>query len=101
MASTGSVSAWDEALLIAMIQSRSRSSRGRKTSRSRSSKSARRWTIPRRVTRPRSHRHAGVPYPGANTAIWTYDEMLLTLDSPEIGEFKKACARNKGLAVSS
>ncbi|WP_142297046.1 formamidase, partial [Klebsiella pneumoniae] len=28
------------------------------------------------------------------TKIWTYDEMLLTLDSPEIGQFKEACIRN-------
>lgn len=27
---------------------------------------------------------------GLNTAIWTYDEMLLTIDSPEIGRFKQA-----------
>ncbi|MCP6756785.1 formamidase, partial [Klebsiella pneumoniae] len=31
---------------------------------------------------------------GLNTKIWTYDEMLLTLDSPEIGQFKEACIRN-------
>ena len=32
---------------------------------------------------------------GLNTAIWTYDEMLLTIDSPEVGRFKEACKENK------
>lgn len=38
---------------------------------------------------------------GLNTAIWTYDEMLLTIDSPEVGRFKEACKENKVWGVFS
>ncbi|MCZ9310188.1 formamidase [Corynebacterium uberis] len=31
---------------------------------------------------------------GLNTAIWSYDEMLLGLDSPEVGRYKQACKDN-------
>lgn len=38
---------------------------------------------------------------GLNTAIWTYDEMLLTIDSPEVDRFKKACRDNDVWGVFS
>ena len=102
MGSTGSVSSWDEALLVAMIQ----------------------YPVPvitgpediavqvKQICKAIDNTKAGYPgldlivmpeysTQGLNTAIWTYDEMLLTIDSPEIGEFKKACIRNKVWGVFS
>ena len=38
---------------------------------------------------------------GLNTQIWTYDEMLLRIDSPEIGRFKQACKDNDVWGVFS
>lgn len=38
---------------------------------------------------------------GLNTAIWTYDEMLLRIDSPEIDRFRKACRDNDVWGVFS
>ena len=37
----------------------------------------------------------------AGILIWTYDEMLLTIDSPEVGRFKEACKENKVWGVFS
>jgi formamidase len=94
MASTGSVSAWDEALLTAMVQ----------------------YPVPvitgpddiqtqvDQICRTVASTKAGYPdldlivFPeystqGVNTKIWSYDEMLLTVDSPGIGRFKGACSR--------
>ena len=95
MASTGSVSAWDEALLTAMVQ----------------------YPVPV-ITGPEdiqiqvdkictclANTKAGYPdldlivFPeystqGLNTKIWTYDEMLLRIDSPEIDRFRQACKEN-------
>ncbi|HTT80288.1 MAG TPA: nitrilase-related carbon-nitrogen hydrolase, partial [Stellaceae bacterium] len=102
MASTGSVSAWEEALLVAMIQ----------------------YPVPvitgpqdiatqvRQICKAVDSTKAGYPdldlivFPeystqGLNTAIWSYDEMLLTVESPEIGAFKAACKRNKVWGVFS
>jgi len=95
MASTGSVSAWEEALLVAMIQ----------------------YPVPvikgpediqvqvDQIRKALASTKAGYPdldlivFPeystqGLNTSIWTYDEMLLTIDSPENGQFKQACIVN-------
>lgn len=38
---------------------------------------------------------------GLNTNIWTYDEMLLAIDSPEVGRFKAACREVKLWGVFS
>lgn len=92
MGSTGSVSSWEEALLVAAIQ----------------------YPVPvvngpediqvnvDRICKAVASTKAGYPgldlivFPeystqGLNTAIWSYDEMLLSLDSPEVGKFKQAC----------
>ncbi len=92
MGSTGSVSSWEEALLVAAIQ----------------------YPVPvvnglediqvnvDRICKAVAATKAGYPgldlivFPeystqGLNTAIWSYDEMLLSLDSPEVGQYKKAC----------
>ena len=92
MGSTGSVSSWEEALLLAAIQ----------------------YPVPvvngpediqvnvDRICKAVASTNAGYPgldlieFPeystqGLNTAIWSYDEMLLSLDSPEVGQFKQAC----------
>ncbi|WP_228903130.1 nitrilase-related carbon-nitrogen hydrolase [Photorhabdus bodei] len=95
MGSTGSVSAWDEALLIAAIQ----------------------YPVPiikgpediqvqvQQICKTIDSTKAGYPdldfivFPeysaqGLNTKIWTYDEMLLSLDGPEVDCFRRACIRN-------
>ena len=102
MGSTGSVSSWEEALLVAMIQ----------------------YPVPvikgpediqvqvDQICKTVDSTKAGYPgldlivFPeystqGLNTAIWTYDEMLLTLESPEISKFKEACVRNDVWGVFS
>ena len=38
---------------------------------------------------------------GLNTKIWTYDEMLLRIDSPEIDRFRQACKENDVWGVFS
>ncbi|OCQ51965.1 Formamidase [Photorhabdus australis subsp. thailandensis] len=95
MGSTGSVSAWDEALLIAAIQ----------------------YPVPiikgpediqvqvQQICKTMDSTKAGYPdldiivFPeystqGLNTKIWTYDEMLLLLGGPEVDCFRSACIRN-------
>ena len=102
MASTGSVSAWDEALLTAMVQ----------------------YPVPvitgpddiqtqvDQICRTVASTKAGYPdldlivFPeystqGLNTAIWSYDEMLLSIDSPEIDRFRAACQTNRVWGVFS
>jgi formamidase len=96
MGSTGSVSAWDEALLVALIQYPVPIVSG----------PADIQTQVSQICRTVDNTKAGYPdldlivFPeystqGLNTAIWSYDEMLLTVDSPEIGQFKAACKRNR------
>ncbi|HIC9043767.1 TPA: nitrilase-related carbon-nitrogen hydrolase, partial [Enterobacter asburiae] len=95
MGSTGSVSSWDEALLIAAIQYPVPVIKGPEDIQIQVDK----------ICKAVDSTKAGYPgldvivFPeystqGLNTKIWTYDEMLLTLDSPEIGQFKEACIRN-------
>lgn len=92
MGSTGSVSSWEEALLVAAIQ----------------------YPVPvvsgpgdiqvnvDRICKAVAATKAGYPgldlivFPeystqGLNTAIWSYDEMLLSLDSPQVGQYRQAC----------
>ena len=102
MASTGSVSAWDEALLVAMIQYPVPVISGPEDIQ----------TQVRQICRAVDSTKAGYPdldlivFPeystqGLNTTIWTYDEMLLTIGSPEIAAFKDACKRNNVWGVFS
>ena len=84
MASTGSVSAWDEALLTAMIQYPVPVIKGPEDIQ----------TQVEQICKCVASTKAGYPdldlivFPeystqGLNTKIWTYDEMLLRIDSPE------------------
>jgi formamidase len=102
MGSTGSVSAWEEALLVAMIQYPAPVISGPEDIQ----------VQVRQICNAVDSTKAGYPdldlivFPeystqGLNTAIWSYDEMLLTLESPEIGEFKEACRRNRVWGVFS
>ena len=95
MASTGSVSSWDESLLVAMIQYPVPVIKGPEDIQ----------TQVDQICKAVASTKAGYPEAdlivmpeystqGLNTAIWTYDEMLLTIDSPEIGRFKQACKEN-------
>lgn len=38
---------------------------------------------------------------GLNTAIWSYDEFLIAVDSPEVDQFRKACKDNDVWGVFS
>ena len=102
MASTGSVSAWEEALLTAMIQYPVPVIKGPEDIQ----------TQVDQICKCVATTKAGYPdldlivFPeystqGLNTQIWTYDEMLLRIDSPEIGRFKQACIDNKVWGVFS
>ena len=95
MASTGSVSSWDESLLVAMIQYPVPVIKGPEDIQ----------TQVDQICKAVASTKAGYPEAdlivmpeystqGLNTAIWTYDEMLLTIDSPEIGRFKQAYKDN-------
>ena len=102
MGSTGSVSSWEESLLVAAIQ----------------------YPVPvvtgpadikvnvEKICKAVANTKAGYPgldlivFPeystqGLNTSIWSYDEMLLTLDSPEVGCFKEACKKSQVWGVFS
>ena len=102
MASTGSVSSWDESLLIAMIQYPVPVIKGPEDIQ----------TQVDQICKAVATTKAGYPEAdlivmpeystqGLNTSIWTYDEMLLTIDSPEIGRFKQACKENDVWGVFS
>ena len=102
MASTGSVSSWDESLLVAMIQYPVPVIKGPEDIQ----------TQVDQICKAVATTKAGYPEAdlivmpeystqGLNTAIWTYDEMLLTIDSPEIGRFKQACKENDVWGVFS
>lgn len=93
MGSTGSVSAWEEALLVALIQYPVPVIKGPEDIQ----------TQVDQICRAVDSTKAGYPdldlivFPeystqGLNTAIWTYDEMLLTLESEEISRFKRLAA---------
>ena len=95
MASTGSVSSWEESLLVAMIQYPVPVIKG----------PADIQTQVDQICKAVASTKAGYPEAdlivmpeystqGLNTAIWTYDEMLLRIDSPEIDRFKQACKEN-------
>ena len=102
MASTGSVSSWDESLLVAMIQYPVPVIKG----------PADIQTQVDQICKAVASTKAGYPEAdlivmpeystqGLNTAIWTYDEMLLRIDSPEIDRFKQACKENDVWGVFS
>ena len=102
MASTGSVSSWAESLLVAMIQYPVPIIKGPQDIQ----------TQVKQICKAVDNTKAGYPgldlivlpeysTQGLNTKIWTYDEILLTIDSPEIDEFRKACVRNKIWGVFS
>ena len=102
MASTGSVSSWDESLLVAMIQYPVPVIKGPEDIQ----------TQVDQICKAVASTKAGYPEAdlivmpeystqGLNTAIWAYDEMLLTIDSPEIGRFKQACKENDVWGVFS
>ncbi|KTD70778.1 formamidase [Legionella tucsonensis] len=102
MGSTGSVSSWDGALLTALIQYPAPVIHGPQDIQ----------TQVKLICRTVDNTKAGYPgldlilFPeystqGLNTKIWTYDEMLLTLDSPEIDQFRDACRRNSVWGVFS
>lgn len=102
MGSTGSVSSWSESLLVAMIQYPVPVITG----------PADIQTQVKQICKAVDSTKAGYPgldlivmpeysTQGLNTKIWTYDEMLLTVDSPEIDQFKAACVRNKVWGVFS
>jgi len=102
MASTGSVSSWDESLLVAMIQYPVPVIKG----------PADIQTQVDQICKAVASTKAGYPEAdlivmpeystqGLNTAIWTYDEMLLRIDSPEIDRFKQACKDNDVWGVFS
>ena len=102
MASTGSVSAWEEALLVAMIQYPVPAISGPEDIQ----------TQVDQICKAVASTKAGYPdldlivmpeysTQGLNTSIWSYDEMLLTIDSPEVGQFKQACIDNKVWGVFS
>ena len=95
MASTGSVSSWSESLLVAMIQYPVPVIKGPQDIQ----------TQVKQICKAVDNTKAGYPgldlivmpeysTQGLNTKIWTYDEMLLTVDSPEIDEFRKHCLLN-------
>ncbi len=102
MGSTGSVSSWSEALLVAMIQYPVPVISGPEDIQ----------TQVKQICKAVDNTKAGYPgldlivmpeysTQGLNTRIWTYDEMLLTVDSPEIDQFRDACVRNKVWGVFS
>ena len=102
MASTGSVSSWEESLLVAMIQYPVPVIKGPEDIQ----------TQVDQICKAVASTKAGYPdadlivmpeysTQGLNTAIWTYDEMLLTIDSPEIGRFKDVCKENDVWGVFS
>ncbi|MEM9008896.1 MAG: formamidase, partial [Cyanobacteria bacterium P01_F01_bin.86] len=92
MGSTGSVSSWSESLLVAMIQYPVPVITGPQDIQ----------TQVKQICKAVDNTKAGYPgldlivmpeysTQGLNTKIWTYDEMLLTVDSPEIDQFRAAC----------
>jgi formamidase len=102
MASTGSVSAWEEALLVAMIQYPVPVIKGPEDIQ----------TQVDQICKAVASTKAGYPdadlivmpeysTQGLNTSIWTYDEMLLTVDSPEVDQFKQVCIDSKVWGVFS
>lgn len=102
MGSTGSVSAWEEALLVAMIQYPVPVIKG----------PADIQTQVDQICQAVATTKAGYPdldlivFPeystqGLNTSLWTYDEMLLRIDSPEISRFRDACRDNDVWGVFS
>lgn len=102
MGSTGSVSAWEEALLVAMIQYPVPVISGPEDIQ----------TQVDQICKCLASTKAGYPdvdlivFPeystqGLNTSIWTYDEMLLDINSPEVDRFKQACIKNKVWGVFS
>lgn len=102
MASTGSVSSWEESLLVAMIQYPVPIIKGPSDIQ----------TQVDQICKAVASTKAGYPEAdlivmpeystqGLNTAIWTYDEMLLRIDSPEIDRFRDVCKQNDVWGVFS
>lgn len=102
MASTGSVSASPDGLLVALIQYHVPIVQGPDDIQKNVDK----------ICQVVAHTKAGYPdldlivlpeysTSGLNTKIWSYDEMLLSLDSPQVGQFKKACRDNDVWGVFS
>ncbi len=102
MASTGSVSSWEESLLVAMIQYPVPVIKGPSDIQ----------TQVDQICKAVASTKAGYPEAdlivmpeystqGLNTAIWTYDEMLLRIDSPEIDRFRSVCKENDVWGVFS
>ena len=102
MASTGSVSSWEESLLVAMIQYPVPVIKGPSDIQ----------TQVDQICKAVASTKAGYPEAdlivmpeystqGLNTAIWTYDEMLLRIDSPEIDRFRDVCKENDVWGVFS
>jgi len=96
MGSTGSVSSWEESLLVAAVQYPVPVVSGPEDI----------MTNVDRICKAVAATKAGYPgldlvvFPeystqGLNTAIWSYDEMLLSLDSPEVDKYREACRKSK------
>ena len=92
MGSTGSVSSWEEALLVAAIQYPVLVVSGPEDIQ----------VNVDRICKAVAATKAGYPgldlivFPeystqGLNTSIWSYDEMLLSLDSPQVSQYRQAC----------
>lgn len=102
MRSTESVSSWEEALLVAMIQYPVPVITGPQDIQTKVDRICQAID----TTKPGYLGLDSIVFPeystqGFNTKISTYDEMLLTLNSPEVGRFEQVCLKKQIWGVFS